>query len=228
MLTIKNLSLSFGKHNVLDNLSLSWASGKIHGIVGQNGAGKSSFFNLLAGIEKATAGTILWEGQTWNPRLLGYLETHNFFYSRITGAEYLKMFPTSNLNFDLDAFQSFFQLPLNDLVEHYSTGMKKKLALLAILKQEKSLYILDEPFNGLDLETNKVLEVTLDILKQKGKTILISSHILAPLLEVCDEIHYLSGGKMEKSYGKEAFSEIDKLLFGDLKEKAREGLSDAV
>jgi len=228
MLEIKNLSLSFGKQNVLDNLSLSWSAGKIHGIVGQNGAGKSSFFNLLAGIEKPTTGTIFWAGQAWNPRLLGYLETHNYFYSRITGTEYLKMFPASNLNFDLNAFQAFFQLPLNDLVEHYSTGMKKKLALLAILKQEKSLYILDEPFNGLDLETNKVLEVTLDILKQKGKTILISSHILAPLLEVCDEIHYLSGGKMEKSYGKENFSEIDKLLFGDLKEKAREGLFDAV
>jgi ABC-2 type transport system ATP-binding protein len=228
MLKISELSITFGKFPVLNGLSANWEAGKIHGIVGHNGAGKSTFFNVLAGIEKPTGGSVEWDGKPWNSKLLGFLETHNFFYSRITGTEYLRMFPKSNGNFDLDAFQQFFQLPLDDLVEYYSTGMKKKLALLAILKQDKSVFILDEPFNGLDLETNKVLEVTLDILKQKGKTVLISSHILAPLLEICDEIHYLSHGKFEKTYGRDQFSNLDSLLFDDLKEKAVNALGDAV
>ena len=88
--------------------------------------------------------------------------------------------------------------------------------------------MLDEPFNGLDLETNKVLEVTLDLLKQKQKTIIMSSHVLAPLLEVCDYIHYLAAGVIEKTYTRDQFSEIEKLLFEDLKIKARKGLGEAI
>jgi ABC-2 type transport system ATP-binding protein len=228
VLKISELSISYGKGPVLDRLDATFANGSIHGIVGHNGAGKSSFFNLLAGVQKKTSGTVFWNDSEWTSALAAYLETHNYFYSRISGREYLMMFPGTNANFNLSAFQEFFQLPLDELVEYYSTGMKKKLALLALLKQDKAVYILDEPFNGLDLESNKVLEVTLDILKKKGKCILISSHILSPLLEICDEIHWLSDGKIARSFGREHFSEIDSLLFDDLKDRAREGLGNAI
>ena len=221
MLEIKNIKISFVKKQVLKGLSGNWETGKIHGVVGHNGAGKTTLFNILTGIEKADDGEILWNGSPLKPDDIGYLETNNFFYSRITPNDYLSLFPASNEQFDLAAFQAFFQLPLYELIEYYSTGMKKKLALLDIL-------LLDEPFNGLDLETNKVLEVTLDLLKQKQKTIIMSSHVLAPLLEVCDYIHYLAAGVIEKTYTRDQFSEIEKLLFEDLKIKARKGLGEAI
>jgi ABC-2 type transport system ATP-binding protein len=228
MIELKNINIAFGKHQVLKELSLEMESNLIHGIVGQNGSGKTTLFNALAGYESIDEGDILYQNQKLKSTQIGYLETHNFFYSRITAQDYLNLFPQSNPNFNLEGFQAFFKLPLNELVEHYSTGMKKKLALLAILKQQKDIFLLDEPFNGLDLETNKVLEVTLSLLKEKGKTVILSSHVLAPLLEVADYVHHLVDGQIQKSYARSEFDQIDRILFEQLKAEAKEHLGDAI
>lgn len=228
MLLINKLEHRYGKKSVLKDMMAQWESSSIHGVVGQNGAGKTTFFNILSGIEKPTGGNILWNGQTLKYEDVGYLETHNHFYKGITGEDYLKLFPQSNTNFDIDIFQSFFKLPLNELIEYYSTGMKKKLALLAILKQNKDIFLLDEPFNGLDLESNKIMEVILDLLKAKRKTVIISSHVLGPLIKICDYIHYLSEGIIKSTFTADNFGEIEKLLFKDLKDQAQNELKDAI
>jgi ABC-2 type transport system ATP-binding protein len=150
-----------------------------------------------------------------------YLETVNYFYPGITGNEYLKIFRQTNAAFNLNQLQDYFKLPLNDLIENYSTGMKKKLALLGTLKQDRPIYILDEPFNGLDLETNKILEIIITTLQQKNKTVFVSSHIIEPLLTVCDKIHLLENGLFVKNYGKDNFNQIDEELFGKLKQEAK-------
>jgi ABC-2 type transport system ATP-binding protein len=98
--------------------------------------------------------------------------------------------------------------------------MKKKLALLAVLKQGKPIFILDEPFNGLDLETNKILEIIILSLKQKQKTVFVSSHIIDPLLTTCDKIHLLDDGCFVKTYLPADFSKIENELFGKLKLEA--------
>ena len=113
--------------------------------------------------------------------------------------------------------QGFLKLPLDELIETYSTGMRKKLALLGILKQEKSIFLLDEPFNGLDLETNKILELIILKLKEKGKTIFLSSHIMDPLLSLCDQIHFLEHGQFIKTFAKSDFNRIEEELFLKLK-----------
>ena len=87
MLEIKNIKISFVKKQVLKGLSGNWETGKIHGVVGHNGAGKTTLFNILTGIEKADDGEILWNGSPLKPDDIGYLETNNFFYSRITRSE---------------------------------------------------------------------------------------------------------------------------------------------
>ena len=150
-----------------------------------------------------------------------YLETVNVFFSRITGNEYLKIFRQTNLNFNLSILQEYFKLPLDELVENYSTGMTKKLALLGILKQEKPIFILDEPFNGLDLETNKIVEIIINTLKEKNKTIFISSHIIEPMITTCDKIYLLENGLFVKTFDKKDFDKIDDELFGKLKFKAK-------
>jgi ABC-2 type transport system ATP-binding protein len=169
---------------------------------------------------KPDAGLIMQNGTALTIKDSSYLETSNFFFSRITGGEYLKIFKQTNAEFNLAALQEYFKLPLDELIENYSTGMKKKLALLAVLKQGKPIFILDEPFNGLDLETNKILEIIILSLKQKQKTVFVSSHIIDPLLTTCDKIHLLDDGCFVKTYLPADFSKIENELFGKLKLEA--------
>lgn len=186
------------------------------------------FFNILSGVIKPDAGTILYNEILLINKDIAYIETNNYFYSNITGKEYLNIFPATNKEFKLKNFQELMNLPLEDLIESYSTGMKKKLALLAMLKQDKKIYIFDEPFNGLDLETNKILMILIEALRNKGKLIFISSHILEPLLSICHQIHYLSGGIILKKFNKQNFNDIENELFEKLKSKANDILKTAV
>lgn len=220
MINVHDLTVKFGQQKVLDGINIELGKGQVHGIIGLNGAGKTTFFNVIAKMLKPDSGRIQFAKAEITFKDTAYLETVNYFYPGITGNEYLKIFQQTNRDFNLALLQDYFKLPLNELIENYSTGMKKKLALLAILKQDKPVFILDEPFNGLDLETNKVLEIIVQILKQKNKTILISSHILEPLVSVCDKIHFLENGSFKKTFERNEFSKIDDELFSKLKADA--------
>ena len=228
MISIKNLSIYFSNNKVLDNITIEFLPNQVYGIVGLNGAGKTTFFNSLSSNLKIDSGQINFNGSTITNKDIAYLETVNFFYSRITGNEYLKIFKQTNLDFNLNSLQEFLKLPLNDLIETYSTGMKKKLALLGVLKQEKSIFILDEPFNGLDLETNKIVELIIISLKEKGKTVFLSSHIIDPLLSICDQIHFLESGRFTKSFDKTNYHKIENELFGKLKTEAKIVISASI
>jgi len=228
MIKIENLTYSYSDHSVLDSVLIDFQTKQVHGIVGLNGAGKTTFFNVLSTCLKIQAGRIQFNGEPITHKDIAYLETVNFFYSRITGIEYLKIFKQTNKDFNLDALQKFFKLPLNDLIETYSTGMKKKLALLGVLKQDKPIFLLDEPFNGLDLETNKILELIISTLKDKGRTVFISSHIIDPLLSVCDQIHHLENGKFKRAYNRAEFHHIEENLFNKLKSEAKTIISGSI
>lgn len=220
MIRIRDLEFSYDRQPVIHCPEKDFETGLVHGIIGLNGAGKSTFFNLLTRFLKPVKGTIQLGEADLKKKDSSYLETHNYFYSGITGYEYLQIFPRTNLAFRLEQLNELFQLPLKELTESYSTGMKKKLALLAVLQQDRPVYILDEPFNGLDLEAGKVVELMMAHLKAKGKTVFVSAHILAPLLQGCDQIHLLQQGAFAAAYGRDQFAGIEQALFGDFNEKA--------
>lgn len=212
MITMNNLTISYNKsETVIDNLNISLDEGLIHGIVGLNGAGKTTLLNALFGLKKLDEGEILFDNQKINKKSIAYLVTENFFYSNVTGREYLNLF--KNQKFDIDQWNKLFTLPLDTVVDGYSTGMKKKLALLAILKQDKPLMILDEPFNGLDIETCRIIRMILLRLREKNKTIIITSHIIETLTNLCDFIHYLENGKIKYSKDKNGFSDFEREVF---------------
>jgi len=212
MITINNLTISYNKsETVIDNLNISLDEGLIHGIVGLNGAGKTTLLNALFGLKKLDEGEILFDNQKINKKSIAYLVTENFFYSNVTSREYLNLF--KNQKFDIDQWNKLFTLPLDTVVDGYSTGMKKKLALLAILKQDKPLMILDEPFNGLDIETCRIIRMILLRLREKNKTIIITSHIIETLTNLCDFIHYLENGKIKYSKDKNGFSDFEREVF---------------
>ncbi len=199
MLTIDNLSVSYGTHTVLSQLDLSLERGGIHGIVGFNGAGKTTLLNAIYGIP-AQRDCIRFDGAPLSRKDIAYLETESFFYSRITGRDYLKLFQARSGGFDFETLSTVFSLPLDHFVDSYSTGMKKKLALTGILSLDRKVLLLDEPFNGLDLESVSVLQLVLRKLSAAGRLVVVTSHILESLSPLCDAIHLLQDGRIYKSY----------------------------
>lgn len=223
MLTIKNLNLSFKENHVLKNLNLTIPKGAINGIVGLNGSGKTTLLNTICQQLKPQQGEVLWCNKSFNRQQIAYLETNNFFYNRMTGGEYLRFFQQKNATFNIDEWNTIFELPLNNYVTSYSTGMKKKLAFLGILSLNRPILILDEPFNGLDLETNEVIKHIIRQLQKNGKTIIVTSHILETLTTICSEIHYLNDGIIQATYDFKTFNELSK-VFENLKSNALDDL----
>jgi ABC-2 type transport system ATP-binding protein len=227
MISIKDLSISYdGKTKVIDSLNLSLAKNNIHGIVGLNGTGKTTLLNSIYGLTKRNSGEISCDGKSINKKEISYLVTENFFYSTITAREYLGLF--NNLQFDLDKWNGLFSLPLDIIIDDYSTGMKKKLALLGVLKQDKPIMILDEPFNGLDIETCRIIRSILLRLKDRGKTIIITSHIIETLTNLCDYIHYLENGRIKYSKDKLDFAEFERKLFESIENKNVELITELI
>ncbi len=208
MIIIENLSKKYGLKQALHTINIKFEEGKVYGIVGENGSGKTTLFNCITGIEK-------FEGSVTAPETklkdcIGFLQTDPYFFSKITGREYIQLLcnarekDTGNID-----QRNVFNLPLDQYAETYSTGMKKKLALTAILFQENKYFIFDEPFNGVDIESNIIIIDILKKLKELGKTILISSHIFSTLSDVCDEIHLLKNGIFIQKALKEDFNKLE-------------------
>ena len=211
MLIVENLSKSYGKKPLLNAISLKLQPGKVYGIVGENGAGKTTLFKCIAGLEQSTGKVST--SATSKKLSIGFLETNPQFLSKITGKEYLQLLCNArnitNVNFQES---NLFDLPLAQYATTYSTGMKKKLALTGVLLQQNDIFLLDEPFNGVDIQSNILIKEILKKLKENGKIVLLSSHIFATLQDICDELHYLKAGKIEKSVKKEEFPLIEELM----------------
>lgn len=211
MISLTQLRKSFGSHHVLKGIDLTFEKGKIYGIVGANGAGKTTLFRCIAGLEEYSGTIISSEAPLKNH--LGLLQAEPFFFSRMTGREYIQLLCNARQkNIDRIDTHNMFELPLDQYVSTYSTGMKKKLALTAILLQDNPYVILDEPFNGVDIQSNILLIDLINDLRNQGKCVLISSHIFSTLSDTCDEIHLLQNGQITSSATKPGFSSLEELL----------------
>lgn len=211
MLEIKNLSVSFKDKNVLQNLNLEIEEGIILGILGKNGAGKTTLFESLYQSQKYN-GEILWQNQKLHRENISYLETENYFYPYITGREYLSYFAKDKLPKTIELAEKF-QLPLDKYVQYYSSGMKKKLALIGMLMLDKSINILDEPFNGVDFEGVHLLYDIIHELKENKKLVIISSHIIETLFHTCDRIVTLENGAISNIFEKLDFEKLNHFKF---------------
>ena len=216
MLNLDHLTVSYGNNRVLDNMELSLPLQCIHGLVGLNGAGKTTLLNTIAGYKKQEEGTILINGAPLKRKDLAYLETEQYYYSKITGREYLELFRTPAQSRSIDEWNGLFKLPLDQITEGYSGGMKRKLALIGILRKGKQLVILDEPFNGLDIESSRLLSMIIFGLKEQGTTVIVTSHILGSLTGICDYIHLLKNGRIVFSKESSQFSNLESEIFSEV------------
>lgn len=208
MIKIIALAKNYGTKQALSNINLTFLEGKVYGIVGANGAGKTTLFRCIAGLED-------YEGEIKSDLVplknhLGLLLAEQFLFSKITGKEYIQLLCNAREIATKDIEQkNIFELPLNQYASTYSTGMKKKLAITAILLQDNNYFILDEPFNGVDIESNIIITEIIHKLRELNKIVIISSHIFSTLSETCDEIHLLKNGLFVKTVFKEHFAQLE-------------------
>ena len=215
MIQLVEISKAFGSHVVLDRLSFTFEDNKVYGIVGQNGSGKTTLFHCMTGLESCK-GEIVSERRPLKNHI-GYLPTELFFYKLMTGMEYVQFVCNArNQKIENIAARNIFELPLNDYISTYSTGMKKKLALFAILLQDVPYYIFDEPFNGIDFQSSVLVFDIIKALKQRGKTVIMSSHIYTTLTQTCDEICLLEDGNFKQQVLKADFDALEKSMHQEI------------
>ena len=218
MLEIQRLRKAYGNHVVLHDVSLVLRPSTIHGLVGANGAGKTTLINCLYGLETDFIGIIRDSADRVVREHTGLLPYEPYFYPRLTGREYLEFCLQARGRplVDFAGWNQLLELPLDQYADEYSAGMRKKLALLALLVQQFDYLILDEPFNGLDLEANLLLKEILRRLRARGTGILLTSHILGALTETADEITVLVGGRVQRHYLAAEFGTLEQDLFNSL------------
>ncbi len=209
MLDIHILEKKFSSKTILKNIDLEIHENGIYGFVGKNGQGKTTLFKCILGLTDY-AGKIEFNSKKLVLNQIAWCPTEPDLYDELTAKEfydfYQELTNCKTANADL-----LFDVPENQLLKNFSTGMKKKTYLNAIFQGDHQIYILDEPFNGLDLESNYAL---MNFLKEKSKTsiVLISSHILEVLYANCQSIYVVKNQNIEQ-FAKENYQLIEKKLF---------------
>jgi len=211
MIILQHVHKAYGRHQVLSDVDATISPGMVTGIVGANGAGKTTLFRCMADLEPYE-GDISYRGETLRPHL-GYVPTQPFYLSRLTAREYLQLLLVANSLPVPDLEQrNIFTLPLDNYASTFSTGMQKKLAIWGVLLLQKPVYILDEPFNGVDIESNMLLTEVILRLKAQGKTIVLSSHIFSTLRDICDVIYHLEEGTFRQKVERDQFDALDQAM----------------
>ena len=220
MLKINDLSFGYTSTKVIKDLDGEWEQGEIAGIVGLNGSGKTTLFQLIFGLLKPDEGYILFSGKKINKLVASFVPAENYFYSFISGYDYLSLFEKNRKA--IDHWNQLFDLPLKQLVDNYSTGMKKKLAIAGALMIKTPLILLDEPFNGLDLESVHRLSLALNKLKDQGKTIFISSHNVDHLGKIATSMTFLFQGKILTKDVSPPFHQFNETVTNQLASKSKQ------
>ncbi|HNZ98106.1 ABC transporter ATP-binding protein [Ruminococcus sp.] len=201
-LEIKDLTKEY-KGFKLDNLSLTLPTGCIMGLIGENGAGKSTTINSILGLKKYDHGTIKVLGQDMSAELkkdIGVVLDEVGIPQALNIKNVRSVMKNIYSNWDDKAFGYYvkkFSLPDNKKFSDFSKGMKMKLAIAIALSHNAKLLILDEPTSGLDpLVRDEIIDILNDFTRDEGHSILISSHIVSDLEKLCDYIAFLHKGKL--------------------------------
>ena len=203
---VKNLSKDFGQDRVLKCVNRDFESGKIHGIVGNNGSGKTVLMKCICGFLLPTEGTVIVNGRRVGkdvdfPLDLGVIIETPGFLPGVTGVKNLEILASLNKKIGLseiaDAIRRVGLDPhMKKPVGKYSLGMRQRLGIAQAIMEDPSLLILDEPLNGLDKHGVAEMRKLIKGLKDEGKTILLASHNQGDIDELCDTVCEMDAGVM--------------------------------
>lgn len=206
-ISVKNLNKKFRHITILKNINVEFENGKIYGLYGRNGSGKSVFLKVLCGLYLPTSGEVLFDGKNYNndnmyiPNTRALIERPSFF-PELTGYNNLKILADIQKKIGKKEIEETLAL-VNLLNEkdkkysQYSLGMKQKLGIASVLMENPEIIILDEPFNGIDSSSVKKISEYLKTQKQLGKLIILSTHIIEDLKYLCDEVYSFDDGEVK-------------------------------
>lgn len=208
MIEIKNITKSYDERKILDDVSINFEEGKIYGIIGQNGSGKSVLLKVMSGFITPDQGAIIYDGKDINkeetfPDNTGVLLDNSGFVPNLTGFDNLKLLAT--INKTIDDNEIIEELKNVNLLEEkdkkyykYSLGMRKKLGICQAIMEHQKYVILDEPFSGIDKGSLAMIYNYLKKIKSEGRTLIISTHTSDRAKDLYDEIYELEEGKLNK------------------------------
>lgn len=201
---IKNLRMTFGRDEVLKGITHSFENGKVHGIVGNNGSGKTVMMKCICGFLKPTSGTVKVDGKVIGrqedfPKNLGLIIEAPGFLPHLSGFRNLSILASVNKKIDKNRIKETIRLvgldpDMKKPVGKYSLGMRQRLGIAQAIMEDPELLILDEPFNGLDKNGVQDMRGLVKGLAEKGKTIILSSHNPADIDTLCDTVCEMDGG----------------------------------
>ena len=214
MLTVKNLNIFYGRKQIIENASFSIKPGEIVGLIGPNGAGKTTIMKTLLGLTKFT-GSITFKNQPItanNHKALqnvGALIENPAIYPFLSGKDNLSLYSTDKG----EVAELITKLQMNSYIQRqaksYSIGMKQKLGIALALLNHPQFVILDEPMNGLDIETTILIRKIIHEYAHKGTAFLISSHVLSELQKVMTSVIILNQGHIIMDVPVSQFQERD-------------------
>ena len=208
MIKVENVSLKIKKDMILRNINVEFDDGKIHGIIGRNGSGKTMLMKCICGFIRPTEGEITVAGKRIGvdcdfPESVGVIIETPEFIPYYTGFKNLKLLADIRHKIGDEDIRKSIELvgldpKLKKSVKKYSLGMRQRLGLAQAIMENPDLLILDEPMNGLDKDGVGEMRKYLLDLKNQGKTILIASHSAEDIDVLCDTVVEMDKGKMEK------------------------------
>lgn len=218
---ISGLTKTFGRTVALDGLDLEVPTGQVHGFLGPNGAGKSTTIRVLLGLLRADSGTArLLGGDPWHDapalhRRLAYVPGDVNLWPNLTGGEAIDLLGRARGGLDPKRREDLvqrFDLDVRKKGRAYSKGNRQKVALVAALASDVELLLLDEPTSGLDPLMERVFADVIRADQHDGRTILLSSHILSEVEELCDHVSIIRSGKVVETGSLDAMRHLQRVL----------------
>lgn len=207
MIEVKNLTKEFKETKALDNVSLKFPTGEIHGLIGRNGSGKTVLLKILCGFMAPTSGEVLFDGKPVPPGALResmgiIIESPGFIGSK---SGFVNLWYLASLKRKITKEQvrrTMETVGLDPMskkaVRKYSMGMRQRLGIAQAIMEDPEVILLDEPMNGLDNQGVEDIRKVLLSLRDKGKTILLASHSKEDIAVLCDTVTEMESGKAKR------------------------------
>ena len=202
MLESRELTKKFGAKTAVDGVTVKMDPGHIYAMLGPNGSGKTTWMKMAAGLSKPTSGEILFEGKPVgieSRKEVAYMSTEPYFYSWMSVADAGKYYEDFFEDFSMDRFRALLErmeLSEKDKIKALSSGMVAKMKIALTLARDAKVYMLDEPFNGIDLLARDEIRAAILEAVTKQKLLLLSSHLVEEMEAIADRAMFIRQGKL--------------------------------